>query len=693
MHDFGNVLTVVVLQVATAVLVMGWIRSRTPISFSWALGWLLVLCRLALIMVSPWGGKATLIASDCFLQLAALVFLDSVDRAYVSVKLGIPAALACALPVTLYSATIHLAPDPSTSSIPVSLSMLGIAAVISSVWAIRNAHINKWVSLTGIAVVTALGSQAIFTHHPERAAGYFLAGAFAMTGASFSRRYPRGSTGSSLAVMGFFGNSFVTLLSLALAQIAIGNEKIARILDHTSDFIWVITAVGMMIVLMEEDARTVRHLQQKERRLREELQHYANVQLSTHLDSSDEKVYLSACVAIAERSPFREVALLKRNARGEAEVICHSNLHTANSRGIAGLTQRYSAGDENLKLSFQGSRSVIVRTAETERKRDHKVPARSLVVSLPGQSGKQQGWLWLAGPAAGWNAIHTDDLLPLESLASRLAVTMENQELTRMLIRTDKLAGLGKLAGGVAHELNNPLTVVCGYAEIIHESTLEPSTRKQTAKILSEAMRMKRIIEDLNSFSQPPTAEYGAQDMVEVLQEVGQSLQGELMRRGVSYELHNRADTSLVYGCRDSLQQIFFQLVVNSAEALERANRDGKTITAPKVRLEVDHKDGKVNVLVTDNGPGFLEPERVFDPFYTTKDPGEGPGLGLSVSYALVHEHQGDIYAYNLKPRGAAVSVSLPCAPSELLRMPAAPHKTIAGLPVASVPKPMPLTA
>jgi C4-dicarboxylate-specific signal transduction histidine kinase len=268
---------------------------------------------------------------------------------------------------------------------------------------------------------------------------------------------------------------------------------------------------------------------------------------------------------------------------------------------------------------------------------------------------------------------------------------MENRELTKMLIRTDKLAGLGKLAGGVAHELNNPLTVVAGYAEIIHESTLEPSTRKQSSKILQEAMRMKRIIEDLNRFSQPPTAEYCANDMVDVMREVGQSLQTDLIRRGVSFELHATGGPPIVYGCRDSLVQVFFQLVLNAAEAMERMDRDGKSHPDGQVRVDIEQKDGRVQVLVTDNGPGFSEPERIFDPFYTTKDPGEGPGLGLSVSYGLIQEHQGDIHAYNLKPCGAAVSVNLPCAPAEVMHMPA--PSRYAGLPTASVPDGIAITA
>jgi C4-dicarboxylate-specific signal transduction histidine kinase len=679
MHDFGSLLTVVISQVAAAVLVMSWLRSRTPMSFAWALGWLLVVSKLSLQLSGADAGVAGQVAGDCSIQIAALIFLDSINRVYLGSKAHIPMAYLCALPIALFTAGTHYLPG-SVPAIPFFLTMLVLAAVGGGFWALRSQYVRKEVSLAVIAVATALVSRAVFAHQLDRGPNVILGVVFGMTGIAFLKRYSRGSTGSFLTVAGLFGNSLIMLLS----QFPGESPEMLPKLEHGSEFLWILSAVGMIIVLMEEDARVMRDLQQREKRLREELQHYASVQVASQVEAGDDKIYLPACKAIADRSPFREVALLRRNARGEAEVMCYSELITANKAGIAAMTEQYSKGDPDLRLSFQGSRSVIVSTNEHRRRRNHKVPGRSMIVTLPSQSGKAQGWLWLASPRAGWSTIHADELLPLESLASRLAVSMENRELTRMLIRTDKLAGLGKLAGGVAHELNNPLTVVAGYAEIIHESTLEPSTRKQTAKILSEAMRMKRIIEDLNRFSQPPTAEYGAQNMVEVLTEVGQSLQTDLIRRGVSFELHSSGGTPIVYGCRDSLSQVFFQLIINSAEAMERADRDGKSRTDGRIRVDVDQKDGRVSVLVSDNGPGFAEPERVFDPFYTTKDPGEGPGLGLSVSYGLIQEHQGDIHAYNLQPRGAAVNVILPSAPAEVMQMPA-PHR-VAGLPVASLP-------
>jgi two-component system NtrC family sensor kinase len=660
MHDFGNLLTIIILQVAVAVLVMTWLRSRTPLSFQWAVGWLLVLVRAGLVAAAPWGGATAAFAADCCLEIAALLFLDSLVGVNVSAKIAVPMAWICAVPLALFTAGVHRLPH----GVPPGKFLLGAlaaAALAAGIWAIRSGILHKSLPLSLIMVTTFMAGNAARAHHPGDALALVMAALFCAVGVAIVRTYSLRSPGTLLAGFGFFANSALALL-LPLPVLLARRGMLAR----GPEVAWILTAVGMAILLIEDEARSVKRLQQRERLIREELQHYAAVQVSLQVDANEEAIYKAACEAIARFSPFREVAMLKRDSGGRPKAVCHSALQVANVAGIETLTQRFTTGDPMLLVSFQGAKSVVVRSKAPARLNSHKTPGRSLIVSLPAQSGKSQGWLWLANPVKGWPDITAEQLLPLESLASRLAVSMENRELTRMLIRNDKLAGLGKLAGGVAHELNNPLTVVCGYTELIHESTLEPSTRKQTAKVLAEAMRMKRIIEDLNRFSKPPTSEYGTHDLVELMKDVGQSLKSDLIRRGVSFELHTTRASVEVHGCRDSLHQIFFQLVLNAAEAIERGGKGPQSGRAGCIRAEVDQNDGSAIVLVSDTGPGFAEPERIFDPFYTTKDPGEGPGLGLSVSYGLVQEHQGSIHAYNMQPGGAAVCVTLPRVAAQL---------------------------
>ena len=656
MHDFGNLLTILVLQVAVAVLVMTWQRSRTSLSFLWALGWLLIVFRAGLGSAAPWGGLPAQVAMDCSLTLAGLLFLDSLDRQVISSKISIPLAWVCGIPLVLFTAGTRYLPA-TVPRRPFLAATLLAAAVAACIWALRSSKFSKYLPLAAIFVTTALAGNAVWADRARAGWSLVMASIFCAIGVAIARNYRLRSPGAALSTFGFLANSVLTLL---LPMPAFGARP--TLLAHAPDACWIIAAVGMSILLLEDEARSMRRMREQERLVREELQHYATVQVTLQSDSEEQSIYQPACEAIARFSPFREVALLKRDAAGRPKAACHSTLQTANVAGIEGLTQRFTTGDPALLVSFHGSRSVVIRSKDLFRTGVSKIPGRSLIISLPAQSGKSQGWLWLANPVKGWAGITSDQLLPLESLASRLAVSMENRELTRMLIRNDKLAGLGKLAGGVAHELNNPLTVVCGYTEIIHETTLEPSTRKQTAKVLQEAMRMKRIIEDLNRFSKPPTAEYGTHNLVDVIKEVAESLQSDLMRRGVSFELHTTRPSVQVNGCHDSLHQIFFQLFLNAAEAIERGTKDSHEGKAGCVRAEIDQNDSSAIVLVSDTGPGFAEPERIFDPFYTTKDPGEGPGLGLSVSYGLVLEHQGNIHAYNLQPRGAAVCVTLPRA-------------------------------
>ncbi len=238
-----------------------------------------------------------------------------------------------------------------------------------------------------------------------------------------------------------------------------------------------------------------------------------------------------------------------------------------------------------------------------------------------------------------------------------------------MLIRTDRLAGLGKLAGGVAHELNNPLTIVQGYAELIKETAGEERIRKQSAVILSESQRMKRIIEDMARFWRPPSAGQGIFDMRDVVRDVAAMHEHELHHHEISLDIRCPAEPLPVMGTRDALRQVFLKVVHNAIEAIERTDRLNKRRSERRISIDLNRMDGCAQAMITDTGPGFDDPERVFDPFYTTKDPGDGPGLGLSVCYGLVREHNGEITAFNLSSTGAAVVIELPLDESAMFEM------------------------
>ncbi len=248
---------------------------------------------------------------------------------------------------------------------------------------------------------------------------------------------------------------------------------------------------------------------------------------------------------------------------------------------------------------------------------------------------------------------------PLEALAVKLGRSMENAALAERLLRTEKLAGLGLLAGGVAHALNNPLTAVLGFAELIAETTEEPRVQEDAATIVREALRMRETVERLLNFWRPSVQREEQVEVPVLLGELARACEKKLEERGVRLVMQVGDDVPAVRGNGDRLRQVMEHLLNNAAQAVASSSRKDKGLEAA-IRVSVGHDDRGVQVIVSDTGPGFREPGRAFDPFYTTREPGEGTGLGLSICYGIVREHGGEISAFNLHPHGAAVVVELP---------------------------------
>jgi C4-dicarboxylate-specific signal transduction histidine kinase len=240
-------------------------------------------------------------------------------------------------------------------------------------------------------------------------------------------------------------------------------------------------------------------------------------------------------------------------------------------------------------------------------------------------------------------------------LSADLAIAMENSHLQRQLVMSEKLAGLGKLVSGAGHELNNPLTAVLGYAEMLSTSVDDEGTRRSAEVIKREALRMKQIIESLLRFARQTKFERRTVSMQEMLSDVLNLRGYEIRRSGVQVSTNIAPDLPGIVVDEGLLKQVFLNILNNALEAL-------KGISGARIRIEATQHDGRVQIRFGDNGSGFSNPDRVFDPFYTTKDPGKGPGLGLSVSYGIIKQHGGDITAQNLQPSGACITIELPVA-------------------------------
>jgi signal transduction histidine kinase len=240
-------------------------------------------------------------------------------------------------------------------------------------------------------------------------------------------------------------------------------------------------------------------------------------------------------------------------------------------------------------------------------------------------------------------------------LLARSESSIENlQRLQAQLVQSEKLVSLGQLAAGAAHEINNPLTAILGYSDLLaDDESLPERTRATAVKIREQARRTKSLVQNLLSFARQVPAERTLLDINTVVTNAVQLRALDLHGGAAAIDLQLESVLPGVRGDNNQLMQVFFNIISNALDAMGGSENGKLTIRTLRDR-------GSVVLLFADNGPGLKEPHRVFDPFYTTKPVGKGTGLGLSICYGIVQEHGGKIICYNGQTGGAVFRVELP---------------------------------
>jgi two-component system, NtrC family, sensor kinase len=248
-------------------------------------------------------------------------------------------------------------------------------------------------------------------------------------------------------------------------------------------------------------------------------------------------------------------------------------------------------------------------------------------------------------------------LLLTRELARLLLESKENleqlQSAQTQLLQRERLAGIGQLVSGVAHELNNPLTAVMGYSDLLKDQAKEDTSRQKLEKLGTEARRMKRIIDNLISFARPQQEGRRRLDIAAVMRDALMLCEYQYRNAGIKFEMNFAPNLPQMELNEGQFKQVFVNLLRNALQAVEQA-REKRILVEGKLERE------KVVVRFSDTGPGFNDVNRAFDPFYSTRPIGQGTGLGLSMCYGAVKEHNGKIYVENLRPSGAAVTIELP---------------------------------
>ena len=238
----------------------------------------------------------------------------------------------------------------------------------------------------------------------------------------------------------------------------------------------------------------------------------------------------------------------------------------------------------------------------------------------------------------------------LESTLQRLKDTQAQ------LIQSEKLSGLGEFIAGVAHELNNPLTTVMGFSELLQQDNLSPDHKTSVDLILKSAQRCQRIVQTLLSFArshQPERTPINVNPLIEASLDI----LAYQLRTG-NIEVTTQLDPALPSTFADShqLQQVFVNIINNSRQAIEGHQPQGQ------IKITTQTAGPNIRITIQDTGPGIPEANltKIFDPFFTTKEVGKGTGLGLSLCYGIIKEHGGNIIPTNLPGGGAAFTIELP---------------------------------
>jgi signal transduction histidine kinase len=238
------------------------------------------------------------------------------------------------------------------------------------------------------------------------------------------------------------------------------------------------------------------------------------------------------------------------------------------------------------------------------------------------------------------------------------------QQLQGHLLQAEKLASIGRFVAGAAHEINNPLTAIVGYSDLLaHQDSLTKEQKDFAEKILQQARRTKALVQNLLTFAKQTPLERRAINLNAVVDHALQLHELDFASKNLEITCHLQDDLPPVVGDGNQLLQVFLHIINNAVDAMLEHSNGGSLV------ISTGMEDKWVIWSCSDSGPGVPDPTRIFDPFFTTKPVGKGTGLGLSASYGIVRDHGGQISCYNRPEGGATFKISLPPAPAGVVAL------------------------
>ena len=631
----------------------------------WMVGWFLIFTHFVVQMLEPSSGAVSpfLLALDLgSLQASAVVFVvsvsavveDKIKRALMLAVTGVPSVAYAVLdcydvhrrwPFVLCLAaclgggiTFLLWVRKQLSWYVVSIVLLALSV---SAWAIHAALHGSFDE--GVTALLGLG--------------------FALPGIFICRNYWRASPGILVIAGGFFCWGAVFPVAMLLEHFAPNLNVPPELWNTPKMFV----AFGMILAIVEDKSESIAKMQHKERALNHQLERFSAITSRLLSGATVDLLCDEIASAITEASNFRCAAIHLENVGYGLRVAGASGLAATALAELQEKARRWTTEDVKdfcARARRIGQNSFLLSAQEAEKyspvksrvqypPNAHWNTGDELLIPLCSARGACLGCIALDDPR-DVEAVNAYELSRIELLAADLAVALELKSLQNQLIRSEKLAALGQLVAGVAHELNNPLTAVMGYGDLLLDEATSAAQREKLDKLVNEGRRMKKIVENLLRFSRQSGVDRQSVSLAPVVQEVLALREYYVRTRGLEISLDISPDMPEVAVDEDQFKQILLNLVNNAIDAVEHGGEE------KKITIRAFPQGRRAIIEVEDTGPGFADLNRAFDPFYTTKPVGKGTGLGLSICYGIIKEHDGEIRIENLQVRGARVTVELP---------------------------------
>jgi signal transduction histidine kinase len=650
-----------------------YLRSRDTRTLLWLLGFLFACLRMAQVYqfglwdfsnprVYPWiaaaGQTAALIGSTLFLaSLSPLSFRFKGRRILYAVPFIIPLALYAILIDGVYHGEM-----PISMAFFIFPALGAFALFVGCFWAFSRGSMPTSLGLT---LCIAMGGISFWICISIRGSWplVFVESALHLTTALlvfyvFRRLTP----GTILSGLGFFAWA---LNVGVIAPRLINHPALVLSLQNFSVLGKVVAAVGMIVLALEDQLAIKETAKDRERRARNELEAYTKVVLSRRRVEDFDRQANQICQNITANSRFAQAALIFLQSSGQYRLAGAAGFDDAALNALESLTARIPAAgfltagssppaaehSQSFALSLE---PWLLPGDDLERLHLTEVVA----VPLSGRSSAE-GALILAGLRDPSQRLRADDLLPVEVLGARIQASRSQTLMLEKLIDAEKFAGLGQLANNVTRQLNNPLTVILGYASLLEVSpAMSAQERKGIEAILSEARNMRTTLESLSRMSRSQSDQFTAISVTELLSDMEQLHRSEFLHRAIDFRLQVAPALPRALGNAQQVRQAVLYCLQFAIEAVENSDSP----TEKSVRVEATAESDSVKILIAHSGPGFLHPTRAFDPFVPAQAAGETAGLGLSLCATILRENNGRISAMNFEPRGAGIVLELQAA-------------------------------